>query len=286
MAIINSMGIGRAKKSMGNVTYRTVRGRTIGSQKRGAGTTGATTRGQGGNLRKPLFAMINMFMQAHASDIQVSFNKSKYGSQRNYFFTNNYKGMSAALFSLATASSISGVLPDASEVEAAITAYATENPSSIYRVKLQGFEVKYMSGAWSSDDNPVSGGATDGLGVGTAKTESGGSDSGYTYDAPTTFSLSFHAGAKIVRDAGNVTIKGNAVPNGLTASTIVYLTTGGTPVSPAITVTDVTSVAGQVKFTSPELLESKNILAVKLGSIYVRLSSAYVKTGGGDNPLG
>ena len=33
MAIIRSMGVGSAKKSMGNVTYRTVRGRTVGSQK-------------------------------------------------------------------------------------------------------------------------------------------------------------------------------------------------------------------------------------------------------------
>lgn len=33
MAIINSMGVGKASGSMGNVTYRTVKGQTIGSQK-------------------------------------------------------------------------------------------------------------------------------------------------------------------------------------------------------------------------------------------------------------
>lgn len=33
MAIINSMGVGKARGSMGNVTYRTVKGQTIGSQK-------------------------------------------------------------------------------------------------------------------------------------------------------------------------------------------------------------------------------------------------------------
>ena len=37
MAIINSMGVGKAHGSMGNVTYRTVKGQTIGSQKLGKG---------------------------------------------------------------------------------------------------------------------------------------------------------------------------------------------------------------------------------------------------------
>lgn len=37
MAIINSMGVGKARGSMGNVTYRTVKGQTIGSQKLGKG---------------------------------------------------------------------------------------------------------------------------------------------------------------------------------------------------------------------------------------------------------
>ena len=92
MAIINAIGVGRAKKSMGNVTYRAVRGRTIASLKRVQGEQGAITRGMSGNLRKPIFAMINLYMAGHASDIQVSFNRSKYGSQRKYFFTMNYRG--------------------------------------------------------------------------------------------------------------------------------------------------------------------------------------------------
>lgn len=186
--------------------------------------------------------------------------------------------MSSALLSLATTASVTGILPDAAEVEAAVTAYVTTNPSSIYRVKLQGFEVQYMSGAWDSNDNPVSGGATDGLGSGTAKTEGSRGGSQYIYNAPTAFSLSFHAGAKIVRGAGKVTIQGNAVPSGLTAATIKYLTKDGSPVTPAITVTDVVSNAGQVSFTSPELLATSNILAVSLGNVFVRLSSAYVKS--------
>lgn len=275
MAIINSMGVGRSKKSMGNVTYRVVRGRTIGSQKRGKGETGATTRGLSGNVRKPLFAMINSFMKAHDTDIQVSFNKSQYGSQRNYFFSNNYAALSVALQALATAASNSGVMPMESEIETAITSYATANPTAIYRVKLAGFENVYLSGAWDSADNPVAGGSSDGLGVGTAQVLS--SDGTYKYNSPVAISLSQHNGAKIVHLGGSVQIKGTSIPAGITAPQIVYLTPTGV-VSPAVTITGVTSVAGQLDYTTNELTDAQDAVAVQIGSIYVRLTSAYVRT--------
>lgn len=284
MAIINSMGVGRSRKSMGNVTYRVVRGRTIGSQKRVAGVTGATTRGISGNVRKPLFAMINTFMAAHQSDIQVSFNKSRYGSQRNYFFSINYKALSAALNTLALSAAASGIMPLESEVEAAIVAYATANPTAIYRVKLAGFENLFLTGAWSSDDNPVSGGSIDGLGNGVAKVTSGE----YKYNAPATLSLSKHSGARIVHAAGTVLLTGSAIPSGLTAETIIYHTVNG-PINPAVVISDVESAAGSVQYTAPEITEAENIVAVQLGTIFFRLSSAYVQSGGSnidDDPLG
>lgn len=279
MAIINAIGVGRAKKSMGNVTYRTVRGRTIASLKRTQGEQGAITRGLAGNLRKPIFAMINLYMAEHASDIQVSFNRSKYGSQRNYFFTLNYKGLSAALLQLASTAAINNELPSLEAIDEAIETYALANPTAIYRVRLDGFPITYMSGSWTSDDNPISGGATDGLGNGTVRTSFGVTGS---YDAPATFSLNYHAGAKIVRDAGTVHITGAAIPAGITADNITYLATGNTPV--VVVVTDVVSAAGTLEYSAPALTEAQNIVAVRVASVYVRLSSAYVKTE--DNPLG
>lgn len=283
MAIINAIGVGRAKKSIGNITYRTVRGRTVASQKRIQGEQGAITRGLKGNLRKPIFGMINLYMADHASDIQVSFNRSRYGSQRNYFFTVNYRGLSAALLPLATTSSINNELPSVAEIEEAIITYATSNPTSIYRVRLDGFPAVYLSGEWSSDDNPISGGATDGLGTGAVRTSAG--ESGY-YDAPSSFSLNFHAGAKIVRDAGTVRITGVAIPAGVTAGDITYLATNNTPVE--VTVTDVVSTAGTLEYSAPAIAAAQNIVAVKVANVYVRLSSAYVNTGGtlDPNPLG
>lgn len=287
MAIINSLGGGIARKSADNRTFRMVRGRIVVSRKRQKLTTGqsagATTRGLGGNFRKSLFAMINLYMAEHASDLQVSFNRSRYGSQRNYFFTMNYRGLSAALLPLATTSSVNNELPSLAEIDEAISTYATANPKSIYRVRLNGFPIVYLSGEWSSDDNPISGGATDGLGTGAVRTSAG--ESGY-YDAPATFSLNFHAGAKIVRDAGTVRITGAIIPAGVTADDITYLTTNNTPVE--VTVTDVVSAAGSLEYGAPAFEVAQNIVAVRVASVYVRLSSAYVNTGGtlDPDPLG
>lgn len=282
MAIISSMGVGRARKSMGNVTYRTVRGRTIGSQKRVA-TGGAATRGEGQILsrQQALFGMVSMFMQAHGSDIDVSFNKTKYGSQRNGFFKKNRAALFAALAALAN-TAISQGYPTLEEVEAAITAYATANPTSIVRVSLQGFDVVYLSGAWSSDDNPVSGGSsTNDIGTGEVVSNA----DAYKYSAPCATSMAFRAGAKIVRPATNTLINCAGLPAGVTPANIQFLTAGGAPVS-GLTVTSVTtSVAGSIRYEAPEITEAQNVLGVLIGGVYVRLTSAYVRTSD-DNPLG
>lgn len=279
MAIINSMGVGKARKSMGNVTYRTVRGRTVGSQKRAATGSTPATRGGGAVMsrQQALFGMVSMFMQTHASDIGVSFNKSKYGSQRNYFFAVNRKALFAALSSLAMSAMASGY-PLLSEVESAITAYATANPTAIYRVKLSGFDPVFLTGAWSSDDNPVSGGGTRPLGEGTASFAS--SDASYT--APAAATSVFQAGAKIIRGAGNVTLSVPGIPAGILVSDIKFLTADGAVVSGLSASAVVSSDNNKLVYTAPSLTSTHNVLAVQIGVIYVRLTSAYVNP----SPLG
>lgn len=278
MAIINSMGVGRARKSMGNVTYRTVRGRTIGSQKRVA-TGGAATRGDGQVLsrQQALFGMVSMYMQAHGSDIDVSFNKTKYGSQRNYFFKKNRAALFEALSALAV-TAVSQGYPTLAAVEDAITAYATANPASILRVSLQGFDVVYLTGAWSSDDNPISGGSsTNDIGTGEASYTA----SGFTYNAPCAASVLFRAGAKIVRPSTNTKIICSGIPSGVTASAIKFLTAGGNAVSTLTVSNIVSSAAGSIEYVAPAITEADNVLAVSIGGVFVRLTSAYVKTQGG-----
>lgn len=152
MAIINSVFMGRAKKSAGNATFRTVRGRTIASQKVAKKGT------MSGNLSANQFTMacISRFASIYAFDIAVSFDPTTYGSSRNAFFKVNYAAMKKAFNPLYVESLKHGAdkIPSDSEIIAAVETYATANPSDIYRVKKHGFEAVYLQGAWSSEDNP------------------------------------------------------------------------------------------------------------------------------------
>lgn len=279
MAIVNSLAIGRARKSAGNITYRTVRGRCIASQK----VSTAGTRVTSLSITQAFFSLVNTFMQLHATDIDVSFNKSKYGSQRNYFFTKNKSALRAALMPLITAYISGGTKPSASEIDTAIGDYATEHPNEIYRVSLTGFEPVFMTGVWTSDDNPVSGGGVNNLGTGTVTAAISGGD----YSAPCAISLNFASGARIQREAGTVTINCVGLPADVQATDIVFLTSGGATVSDLEVTSVSSSSAGSLVYESPGIASGKNVVAVRIKSVYLRLTSAYVKDGGGQsgNPL-
>lgn len=148
MAIIRSVAIGKARKSIGNVTFRTVRGRTIGSEKRG----GATTRAPE-TIFQFKFALLSRFVRIHRYDIDLSFDKSKYGSQGNRFQKVNKDGIYAAFDSLYVQGFASSAISD-DEINTAVATYATANPTKIYRVLKAGYETKYLTGDWSSSDNP------------------------------------------------------------------------------------------------------------------------------------
>lgn len=81
MAIINSLAIGKSVKSAGNLTYKTVRGRTIASQR--------ITQNKSKTLlqivQRGKFSTLSKCMQLVQSWIDNSYEKSKYGSSRNQF---------------------------------------------------------------------------------------------------------------------------------------------------------------------------------------------------------
>lgn len=92
MAIVRSHTVWGARKSAGGVTYRQVRGRTIMGQKRGPNPKGATRAdGQVMTYREAIFAVITAAAKVLAASINVSFDKTKYGSRRNDFFRRNYQ---------------------------------------------------------------------------------------------------------------------------------------------------------------------------------------------------
>lgn len=87
MAIINSLAIGKAVKSAGNLTYKTVRGRTIASQKI---TTNKSNTVRQASQRSS-FAVLSRCMKLLQAYIDVAYEKSKYGSSRNRFARVNNK---------------------------------------------------------------------------------------------------------------------------------------------------------------------------------------------------
>lgn len=158
MAIVRSLAIGKARKSAGNITFRTVRGRTIASEKR---AKKPITRVDGKlTKREALFKMASMYIAAHRADINVSFDRSMYGSAGNNFYKVNKAFIAEAFES--KVDSVATVT--AAELDAAMKSYASAHANTVYRVKRTGFPVKYLSNAgWLSSDNPTpaSGGSAD-----------------------------------------------------------------------------------------------------------------------------
>lgn len=147
MAIIRSAAIGSARGSLGIITYRTVRGRTIGSQKRGG--VDPATRADGDTLTQFIFGLMARYASARAADIQNSFSPTKYGSARNAFMKLNYEGFKAALEPLyQTGMKVSMITNE--QLDNAVHEYAASNPMVIYRAKIDGEPAVYLTGVWDS----------------------------------------------------------------------------------------------------------------------------------------
>ena len=91
MAIVNSLAIGAAVKSAGNLTYKRTRGRTIASQR----ITQNTSKSSAQTSQRDVFAMQARMAKSIASWIDLSFPKTKYGSQRNNFISSAKSALQA-----------------------------------------------------------------------------------------------------------------------------------------------------------------------------------------------
>ena len=85
MAIINSLAIGKSVKSAGNLTYKTVRGRTIASQRITSNESNTFFQ----VLQRGHFSTVSKCINLCQLWIDNAFEKSKYGSARNNFFKLN-----------------------------------------------------------------------------------------------------------------------------------------------------------------------------------------------------
>lgn len=253
MAIINSMGVGRSRKSMGNVTYRTVRGRTIGSQKRGADVvTRAPNPIQ--EQGRALFRAISMYTSLHRSDVNASFDKTRYGSQGNYFMKLNKQAIRAAV------SGVISVNSSMEEIISAIETYATENPQSIYRVKKSGVPSMYLNGAWDSSDNPVPVLPPTGVRVNGA---AGQKSAAFVASTPL-------LGAKDATTACVVS-DSDAVFSGITAGSITPYDADGAALSNGASIKDVVASVNSVSFNltvDDAISGGKDVHAFKIGSVF------------------
>ncbi len=157
MARVYSHSVSRAKGSVGMTTYRYVRGRVIQSQKiapwdPAVDQVGNATRW---NERTALLGLISLWCSAHSQSIKNSFNRTKGGSQRNYFMKRNYAALRQALNELAIEYAATKVAPDLVAIEDAIGTYAALHPNTIYRVKKTGYDMAFLTNNWDDADDPA-----------------------------------------------------------------------------------------------------------------------------------
>lgn len=157
MAKIYSHSESRAKGSVGMTTYRTVRGKVIQSQKispwdPAVEAVGGATRW---NERTALLGIISLWASAHGQSIVNSFNRTKNGSQRNYFMKRNYAALKAAFYNLSIAYAASKVAPTIQAIEDALGAYAALHPNTIYRIKKSGYDIVFLANNWNDANDPV-----------------------------------------------------------------------------------------------------------------------------------
>jgi hypothetical protein len=158
MAILRNLTTDNGRKSFGMITLRHVRGRTIASQKRSAGIT---TRTPAQSEYELLFSLVCHFMRLVSIDIKESFDKSKYGSERNYFFKLNKRHLYAAFKTLSAdlqeesrnaidageSGQINMITVPFEQYNDAMKAYVATHPNSIIRSYKSNYTVEYVTTA-------------------------------------------------------------------------------------------------------------------------------------------
>lgn len=145
MAQIKQVGIGR--KSTGTIdgiTYYTLKGKTFA---RSAPTMPASVyNSPEARVRQAIFKMVQTHMKYHLRTIRQTIT-AKTGSPSNRYYSLNKKGLSAALQTLAE-QYVDGADVTLTDIEAAISAYAAEHPTSIKIASKSGYSEVYLTGDW------------------------------------------------------------------------------------------------------------------------------------------
>lgn len=128
MAQIKQVGIGRKSSgTIDGITYYTLNGKTFA---RSTPTMPASVYNTPeAKVRQTIFKFVQMHMKQHLRTIRQTIT-AKTGTPYNRYYSLNKKGLYAALQTLAE-QYVDGVDVSITDVEAAISAYAAEHPTSI-----------------------------------------------------------------------------------------------------------------------------------------------------------
>ena len=146
MAQIKQVGIGRKTSgTIDGITYVTRNGVTYA---RSTPTMPASAYKTPAALkRQAIFKMIQMHLKYHLRTIRQTFTPKGNGSPSNRYYAVNGKALCMALDTLAD-HYVAGKEVTLTEVEKAISNYATEHPESICIAKRNGYQEVFLDGAW------------------------------------------------------------------------------------------------------------------------------------------
>ena len=146
MARISQIGPGR--KTIGTIdgiTYVTRNGVTYA---RSAPTMPASAYNTpAAKLRQAIFKMVQMHLKLHLRTIKQTFSAPGNGSPSNRYYSLNGKALTKALSSLAE-QYVDGEDVTITDIEAAISDYATEHPTSIRIASKSGYREVFLTGPW------------------------------------------------------------------------------------------------------------------------------------------
>lgn len=146
MARIKHLGLGRKSSgTIDGITYVTRNGVTYARSTPNMPASAYKT--PTALKRQAIFKLIQMHQRYHLRTIRQTFTPKGNGSPSNRYFSVNYKALAQALDTLAD-HYVAGEEVSLTDVEAAISAYATEHPTSICIAKLSGYGEVYLTGEW------------------------------------------------------------------------------------------------------------------------------------------
>lgn len=153
MAKVFSHTVFKGSGSVGATYYRKSRGRSILCQKPGerpASFKGLITE------ERCIMACIGAFAAMHATSIINSFNRTKYGSHRNYFTKVNYAPLKKAFsVELVPEMLLNKQMPTPEQIEMAVENYAVAHPTEIFRIKKTGQPIVMLADGWDDADDPI-----------------------------------------------------------------------------------------------------------------------------------